>query len=186
MRFLETKLKGVILIEPDIFEDQRGIFLELYQAAKYTGGGIPVPFIQDNFSRSVRGALRGLHYQLKRPQGKLICVVEGAIFDVAIDIRRGSPTFGKWEGLELSSDNRRQVYIPPGFAHGFCVLSEAAGVLYKCTDIYSKQDERGIIWNDSTIGIDWPVANPLLSPKDRSYRTLAEGEAELPVYSQGA
>ena len=182
MRFIETELKEVILIEPDVHEDRRGFFLELYHAQKYAGGGIPCQFLQDNYSRSVRGALRGLHYQLKNPQGKLIVVVEGAIFDVALDIRRGSPSFGKWHGVELSAENTRQLYIPPGFAHGFCVLSEMAGVVYKCTNFYSPEDERGIIWNDQAIGIVWPVENPLLSLKDQSYKSLAECAAELPLY----
>ena len=183
MRFVETELKDVILIEPDVHEDRRGVFLELYHGQKYTAEGIPCRFLQDNYSRSVRGALRGLHYQLKNPQGKLIVVVEGAIFDVALDIRRGSPSFGRWHGVELSAENKRQLYIPPGFAHGFCVLSETAGVIYKCTNFYSPEDERGIIWNDQTLGIAWPVENPLLSLKDQSYKSLADCAAELPLYS---
>jgi dTDP-4-dehydrorhamnose 3,5-epimerase len=182
VRFVETELKGVILIEPDVHEDRRGCFLELYHGRKYASGGIALPFVQDNFSRSVRGTLRGMHYQLKRPQGKLIFVVEGATFDVAVDVRRGSPTFGKWQGVELSADNKRQFYIPPGFAHGFCVLSEAAGVVYKCTDFYLPEDERGIMWNDRAIGIAWPVSSPVLSPKDQSYKSLAESAADLPAY----
>ena len=184
MRFIEADLKGVIRIEPDVHDDRRGFFLELYHASKYAEAGIPCGFLQDNYSRSVRGTLRGLHYQLKNPQGKLIVVVEGAIFDVALDIRRGSPSFGKWSGVELSADNKRQLYVPPGFAHGFCVLSETAGVVYKCTDFYSPEDERGIIWNDPAIGIAWPVSNPLLSSKDQSYKSLSESKAELPVYRE--
>ena len=184
MRFIEADLKGVILIEPDVHEDRRGFFLESYHAQKYAEAGIPCGFLQDNYSRSVRGTLRGLHYQLKNPQGKLVFVVEGAIFDVAVDIRRGSPSFGKWSGVELSADNKRQLYIPPGFAHGFCVLSESAGLVYKCTDFYSPADERGIIWNDRALGIAWPVATPLLSPRDQSYKSLVESEAELPLYSE--
>lgn len=183
MRFLETELKGVILIEPDVFSDSRGYFLETYHEKKYTAGGIRGPFVQDNFSKSVRGTLRGLHYQLKETQGKLVTVIEGTVFDVAVDIRRGSPTFGQWVGLELSAENKRQLYIPPGLAHGFCVLSDTAGVAYKCTRFYSHQDERGIIWNDRTIGIRWPIADPLLSPKDRAYKPLAEMTDELPLYS---
>ena len=184
MRFIETKLKGVTLVEWDVHEDRRGFFLELYHALKYAQGGISLPFVQDNFSRSVRGTLRGLHYQLTRPQGKLICVVEGAIVDVSVDIRRGSPTFGQWLGVQLSVDNKRQLYIPPGFAHGFCVVSDAAGVVYKCTDFYSPEDEQGIIWNDPAIGIAWPISSPLLSPKDQSYKSLAESESELPMYGE--
>jgi len=183
VRFIETELNGVTLIEHDVFEDQRGFFFELYHARKYHDGGILPRFVQDNFSGSVRGVLRGLHYQVKNPQGKLIVVVYGAIFDVALDVRRGSPTFGKWHGVELSADKKRQLYVPPGFAHGFCVLSETAGVVYKCTDFYSAEDDRGIIWNDQAIGISWPVENPLLSLKDQSYKSLAESENELPVYS---
>lgn len=184
MRFIETTLKGVTLIEPDVFEDRRGLFFEMYHARRYTEGGIPPRFVQDNFSRSVRGTLRGLHYQLKNPQGKLIVVLSGAIFDVALDIRRGSPMFGKWHGVELSADNKRQIYIPPGFAHGFCVLSETASVVYKCTDFYSADDDRGIIWNDQAIGIAWPVHDPLLSPKDRAHKSLVESEADLPIYTE--
>lgn len=183
MRFIEADLKDVILIEPDAHEDRRGFFLELYHAQKFAEAGISCGFLQDNYSRSVRGTLRGLHYQLKNPQGKLVFVVEGAIFDVAVDIRRESPTFGKWLGVELSADNKRQLYIPPGFAHGFCVLSESAGLVYKCTDFYSPADERGIIWNDRALGITWPVATPLLSPKDQSYKSLADCAAELPLYT---
>ena len=184
MRFIETELKGVTLVEPDVREDRRGYFFELYHGQKYVNGGITLPFIQDNFSRSVRGTLRGMHYQLTRPQGKLICVVEGAIFDVSVDIRRGSPTFGQWQGVQLSVDNKRQLYIPPGFAHGFCVVSDAAGVVYKCTDFYSPEDERGIMWNDPAIGIAWPISSPLLSPKDQSYKSLAESESDLPIYGE--
>jgi dTDP-4-dehydrorhamnose 3,5-epimerase len=182
VRFLETELKGIILIEPDVFQDARGYFLETYHAKKYAQGGIPGPFVQDNLSRSVRGTLRGLHYQLRNAQGKLVMVSEGTVFDVAVDIRKGSPTFGKWLGVELSSENKRQLYIPPGFAHGFCVLSETASFYYKCTDFYSSQDERGIIWNDRTIGISWPVTQPLLSPKDQAYKSLTDMAAELPSY----
>lgn len=182
MKFSDTALAGVVLVEPDVFEDARGCFLETYHAAKYAKGGIAGPFVQDNFSHSVRGTLRGLHYQLRHAQGKLVTALTGRIFDVAVDIRKGSPTFGQWVGVELSGENRRQLYVPPGFAHGFCVLSETADVLYKCTDVYSPKDERGIIWNDPTIAIAWPVTDPLLSPKDRAYRTLREIEADLPVF----
>lgn len=182
MNFLDTKLPGVVLVEPDVFEDARGYFLETYHAAKYRQGGIPGSFVQDNLSHSVRGTLRGLHYQLPHAQGKLVMALAGRIFDVAVDIRKGSPTFGQWVGVELSGDNKRQLYIPPGFAHGFCVLSETADVLYKCTALYSPQDERGIIWNDPAIAIAWPVSDPLLSTKDRSYRTLAEMREALPAY----
>lgn len=184
MRFLEMDLKGVILVEPDVFRDTRGFFMETYHAKKYMEGGISGPFVQDNLSRSVRGTLRGLHYQLRNPQGKLVSVIAGAVFDVTVDIRTGSPTFGKWVSVELSADNRRQLYIPPGFAHGFCVLSETADMTYKCTDFYSPEDDRGIIWNDRRLGIPWPAIEPLLSPKDRSYKSLSEMTGELPVYQQ--
>lgn len=182
MKFVETELAGVVLIEPDVFNDPRGYFLETYHAGKYAGGGVAGPFVQDNFSHSVRGTLRGLHYQLKHAQGKLVMALAGRIFDVAVDIRQGSPTFGRWVGVELSGETRRQLYVPPGFAHGFCVLSETADVLYKCTDLYSPEDERGIIWNDPTLAIAWPVTDPLVSQKDRSYRTLREMHKDLPSY----
>jgi dTDP-4-dehydrorhamnose 3,5-epimerase len=182
VRFLETALNGVVLIELDVFPDPRGFFLEICHAKKYAEGGILEPFVQANFSRSSRGALRGLHYQLAHAQGKLVTVVEGTIFDVAVDIRRGSPTFGKHVGVELSVENKRQLYIPPGFAHGFCALSETVGVIYNCTDFYSPKDERGIIWNDPAIAISWPIAQPLLSPKDTAYKSLADMTADLPLY----
>jgi dTDP-4-dehydrorhamnose 3,5-epimerase len=182
VKFVETELAGVVLIEPDVFNDPRGYFLETYHAGKYADGGISGPFVQDNFSHSVRGTLRGLHYQLKHAQGKLVMALEGRIFDVAVDIRKGSPTFKRWVGVELSGENKRQLYIPPGFAHGFCVLSETADVLYKCTDLYSPQDERGVIWNDPALAIAWPIADPLVSQKDRGYRMLEEVHKELPSF----
>lgn len=184
MRVTETPLKGVMLVEVDVFPDPRGYFLEICHAKKYAASGVPGPFVQSNFSKSVRGTLRGLHYQIKHAQGKLVSVVEGRVFDVAVDIRKGSPTFGQWYGVELSVENRRQLYIPIGFAHGFCVLSETAGMIYNCTDFYSPQDERGIIWNDPDLGIAWPVSHPLLSAKDQSYKTLAEMAGELPAYGE--
>jgi dTDP-4-dehydrorhamnose 3,5-epimerase len=186
MKFTDTALKGVVLVEPDVFTDPRGYFLETYHAGRYAEGGIIGPFVQDNFSHSARGTLRGLHYQLKRAQGKLVMALEGRIFDVAVDIRRGSPTFGRWVGLELSGENKRQLYIPPGFAHGFCVLSDTADVLYKCTDIYSPKDERGIIWNDPALAIAWPVSSPLLSDKDRAYKRLSEMDGHLPLFRRPA
>ncbi len=182
MRFIEAELPGIIVIEPDVFEDSRGYFLETYHAKKYADAGISGPFMQDNFSRSVRGTLRGLHYQRSHPQGKLVSAVEGVVFDVAVDIRPGSPGFGKWFGMELSAENKRQVYIPAGFAHGFCVLSEVAAFTYKCTDVYVPQDEGGILWNDPAIAIPWPVAIPLLSAKDQAYKCLADIPlTDLPV-----
>ena len=166
-------IPGVLLIEPALFHDQRGLFCETYHAQRYADAGISERFVQDNFSRSVRGTLRGLHYQEPHAQGKLVMVVEGAVYDVVVDIRIGSPTFGTWQGVDLSSDNYRQLYIPPGCAHGFCVTSEQASVLYKCTEFYSPADERGIIWDDPALAISWPVTTPLLSPKDQAYGTLA-------------
>ncbi len=170
MKFIQTGLPGVLLIEPDVFRDARGFFLETFHARKYREGGIPYDFVQDNHSRSQRGTLRGLHAQLRRPQGKLVRAVKGEIFDVAVDIRKGSPTFGKWVGATLSEENFRQLFVPPGFAHGFCVLSEIAEVEYKCTDFYDKADEIGVLW--SSAGIDWPVKEPLLSAKDAALPRL--------------
>ncbi|MDE3019587.1 MAG: dTDP-4-dehydrorhamnose 3,5-epimerase [Nitrospirota bacterium] len=182
MRFIETALKGVVLIEIDVFPDERGHFFEISHAKKYAEGGIAAPFVQSNFSRSCRGTLRGLHYQLQQPQGKLVTVVEGTIFDVAVDIQVGSPTFGQYVCYELSVENKRQLYIPPGYAHGVCALTDTVGVVYNCTDFYSPKDERGILWSDPAIGIAWPVKQPLLSPKDAAYKTLADMAGELPVY----
>jgi dTDP-4-dehydrorhamnose 3,5-epimerase len=159
-------LPEVVVITPDVFRDPRGYFLETYHQGKYRAGAIEVAFVQDNLSRSVRGTLRGLHAQRRRPQGKLIRVTEGEIFDVAVDIRRGSPTFARWVGVRLSGETFRQVYVPPGFAHGFCVLSEVAVVEYKCTELYDPGDEIGVIWNDPDIDIQWPIADPTLSSKD--------------------
>lgn len=174
MRVTETALPGVLLIEPQVFRDTRGMFWETYHATRYAEAGIAQPFVQDNYSRSARHTLRGLHYQLSRPQGKLVWVIRGEVFDVAVDIRRGSAHFGRWIGLTLSEDRQTQMYIPPGFAHGFCVLSETADFAYKCTDFYDPSDEGGIIWNDPDLGIAWPVSSPVLSPKDRGFRTLSD------------
>ena len=154
----------MVLAEPDVFRDARGFFLETFHAKKYRDGGIPYDFVQDNHSRSQRGTLRGLHAQRTRPQGKLVRAVHGEIFDVAVDIRPGSKTFGKSVGVTLSGENFRQLFVPPGFAHGFCVVSETAEVEYKCTDFYDKSDEVGVLW--SSVGIDWPIREPLLSAKD--------------------
>ncbi|MBM3224264.1 MAG: dTDP-4-dehydrorhamnose 3,5-epimerase [Candidatus Tectomicrobia bacterium] len=167
-----TTLPGVYLIEPRIFPDQRGFFQETWQATRYAQAQIPGPFVQDNHAHSKQGALRGLHYQLKHPQGKLVWVVHGEVFDVAVDIRVGSPTFGRWLGVMLSGENHRQLYIPPGFAHGACVLSESADFLYKCTDFYTPGDEYGLRWNDPCLAITWPIITPILSDKDRQYPTL--------------
>ena len=183
MRFTATELPEVILVEPDVFRDQRGFFLETYHQRRYAEGGIGGPFVQDNHSRSVQGTLRGLHAQVRRPQGKLVRAVEGEMFDVAVDIRRGSPTFARWVGVTLSGDNFRQLYIPPGFAHGFCVLSNRVHVEYKCTDYYSPDHEMTVAWDDPEIGIAWPIAEPTLSAKDAAAPRLGEALDRLPVYA---
>jgi dTDP-4-dehydrorhamnose 3,5-epimerase len=186
VRFLPTDLPEVILVEPDVHRDSRGFFLETYHAAKYRDGGIALPFVQDNHSRSARGTLRGLHLQCRRhPQGKLVRVLAGEVFDVAVDVRRGSPTFGRWVGATLSGDNFRQLYVPPGFAHGFCVTGEMADVEYKCTDVYDRDDELTIAWNDPQIGIEWPVRQPTLSARDGSASHLADVMQRLPSFSVG-
>ncbi|HXL39643.1 MAG TPA: dTDP-4-dehydrorhamnose 3,5-epimerase [Myxococcales bacterium] len=172
MKFLETDLPGVLIVEPDVFRDPRGFFLETFHAARYRDGGIPYDFVQDNHSKSVRGTLRGLHAQRRRPQGKLVRAAQGEIFDVAVDIRPGSATFGKWVGARLSGESFRQMFVPPGFAHGFCVLSATAEVEYKCTDFYDRADEIGARWD--SVGIEWPIQDPLLSPKDAALPTLLE------------
>lgn len=172
MKVSTTPLPGVYRIEPRVFVDERGFFMETWQARRYTQAHIPVTFVQDNYSQSTYGTLRGLHYQLTYPQGKLVWVVQGEVFDVAVDIRRGSPTFGQWYGEILSGDNHRQLYIPAGFAHGFCVLSASVDFCYKCTDVYAPGDEYGLRWDDPRLGIAWPITTPLLSAKDRSYPTL--------------
>ena len=176
-------LPEVILIEPDVHQDGRGFFKETYQADRYEQHGVPSKFVQDNLSYSARsGVLRGLHYQLGHPQGKLVSVVQGEAFDVAVDIRRGSSTFGRWVGAILSSGNHQQLYIPEGFAHGFCVTSKTAVCLYKCTDYYAPAEERGIRWDDPLLKITWPVSNPLLSEKDQLYPTLDSiSKADLPA-----
>jgi len=181
MRFIPTNLPGVIIVEPQVFGDDRGFFMETYHAEKFREGGIAEPFVQDNHSRSVKGVLRGLHYQLPNPQGKLVRVVSGSVFDVAVDIRRGSPAFGKWTAVELSAENKRQLWIPAGFAHGFCVTSETAEVVYKCTTLYDGPNDRGIRWNDPSIGIEWPVTMPTLSKKDMDAPLLADASV-LPEY----
>jgi dTDP-4-dehydrorhamnose 3,5-epimerase len=183
MKVYPTRLQGVHLIEARIFTDPRGFFMETWHADRYRQAHIPGPFVQDNYSYSTRGVLRGLHYQLKHPQGKLVQVLQGEVFDVAVDIRHGSPTFGHWTGVILSGDNHRQLYIAPGFAHGFCVLSETAQFLYKCTDFYAPGDEYGLRWDDPALAIEWPVTTPLLAEKDRHYPTLSTVPRELlPVF----
>ena len=180
MKFVPAELAGVIVVEPDVHRDSRGYFLETYNAQKYKAGGVEGPFVQDNHSRSMAGTLRGLHLQLRRPQGKLIRVMEGEIYDVAVDVRRGSPSFGRWVGIRLSADNFKQCYVPQGFAHGFAVISPIAQVEYKCTDLYDPADEIGIAWNDPALAISWPVGQPFLSERDRRNPILAEVMDELP------
>lgn len=184
MKVIATELPGILLLEPQVFGDARGFFMETWQAARYREAGMPERFVQDNHSRSRRGVLRGLHYQLTQPQGKLVWVTRGAVFDVGVDIRRGSPNFGRWYGCVLDDLNHRQLYIPPGFAHGFCVLSEEADFFYKCTDYYHPSSERGIAWDDPEIGIAWPLRDGIaLSAKDQRNGPLAAQRPEdLPVY----
>ena len=167
-----TSLNEILIVEPSVFKDKRGFFIETYHQEKYQRAGITKVFVQNNYSHSIKGVLRGLHYQLDHPQGKLILVIRGAIFDIVVDIRYGSPTFGKWTGVYLSENNHHQLFIPEGFAHGFCVLSEQADVIYQCTDFYSPGDEYGIRWDDPEVGIDWPVQDPILSEKDAGYPFL--------------
>ncbi len=174
MEIIPTSISEVIVLAPPVFTDSRGYFLETYQQQKYAELGIPKPFVQDNQSYSTKNVLRGLHFQLRYPQGKLVRVTQGTVFDVAVDIRRNSPTFGKWHGEILSAENRRQMYIPENFAHGFCVLSDSAEFLYKCTDFYVPGDEAGLIWNDPQIGIKWPICAPILSSKDDQLPKLAD------------
>lgn len=166
MKATPLELPGLLLLEPKVFGDGRGFFMELYHEKRYAELGIPGPFVQDNYSRSAKGTVRGLHFQQPQAQGKLVQVLAGAVYDVALDVRRGSPTFGRWAAVELSAENRRQLWIPPGFAHGFCVLSDSADFHYKCTTLYAPETERCIAWNDPDLAIPWPVREPLLSGKD--------------------
>jgi len=174
MHVEETELDGVLLITPAVFSDDRGFFMETYNRDKAVENGLPAEFVQDNHSKSSHGVLRGLHYQYPLWQGKLVRVVQGEIFDVAVDIRAGSPTFGKWVGYYLSDENKQQLYVPPGFAHGFCVTSDTAEVVYKCTELYAPSDEASLLWNDPDIAIDWPVEEPVLSDKDMDAQRLAD------------
>ena len=179
MKFIKTKIPDVIIVEPRVFEDHRGFFMETWETRKFAGVGINADFVQDNHSKSVKGTLRGLHYQIKQPQGKLVQVIAGEVFDVAVDIRKNSPTFGKWVGILLTSDNKRQVWVPPGFAHGFYVLTETAEFTYKCTDFYAPEHERTILWNDKDLAINWPVKPGLpliLSEKDKAGISFKKAE----------
>jgi dTDP-4-dehydrorhamnose 3,5-epimerase len=184
MEKVPTALPGVVELRPKIFRDPRGFFLETYHREKFAELGITADFVQDNHSRSSRGTLRGLHYQLPHAQGKLCRVIEGEVLDVAVDIRVGSPTFGKWTSVVLSADHSNMIYVPAGFAHGFLTLSESAQFLYKCSDVYAPKDEHGIAWNDPDINIAWGIDNPLVSEKDARYTKLSEMPREfLPRYS---
>ncbi len=183
IRKLETNIPGVIVLEPQVFRDDRGFFLETYHQAQFAELGISDRFVQDNHSCSRRGTLRGLHFQLQRPQAKLCRVIRGEVRDVAMDIRRGSPTFGKWTSTILSAENMRQIYVPRGFAHGFVVLSDAADFLYKCSDFYDPASEQGVHWSDPQLAIDWGITDPIVSEKDGRYPRLEQmSPASLPVY----
>jgi dTDP-4-dehydrorhamnose 3,5-epimerase len=183
VQVVPTKLPGVVIIEPDVHRDGRGFLVETFHADRYRRHGIGGPFVQDNHSRSTGGTLRGLHLQHPHAQGKLIRVIAGVIFDVAVDVRRGSPTFGRWVGVTLSAENFRQCYVPAGFAHGFCVVGEIAEVIYKSTDVYDPASEIGIAWNDPSLAIDWPILTPTLSARDRANPILADIIDRLPEYS---
>lgn len=184
MNVIETGLPGALVLEPKVFPDPRGYFFETYNLKRYQELGITNEFVQDNMSYSVKGTLRGLHYQYPHSQAKLVQVLSGEVFDVAVDIRAGSPAFGQWFGITLSSENKKQLFIPKGFAHGFCVLSEHALFSYKCDDFYAPECEHGIIWSDPSLGIDWPVKEPVISAKDEKYPSLNDiPKNELPVYN---
>ena len=172
MKIINTKLPNVLILKPNVFRDNRGLFKEIYQINKYAKAGINYKFVQDNYSRSNKGVLRGLHYQKKKPQGKLVSCLFGAVYDVVVDVNPNSATFGKYIGIELSSENHYQLWIPPGYAHGFCVLSDTADFYYKCTDYYDKEDEYGIVWNDKELCIKWPTNRPTISRKDEMLPTF--------------
>ena len=179
MQFLPTEIPDVVIVALDVHRDDRGFFVESYHAAKFARGGIEARFVQDNHSRSVKGTLRGLHAQDRRPQGKLVRTLLGEIWDVAVDIRRGSPTFRRWVGVRLDADSFRALWVPAGFAHGFCVLSDVAEVEYKCTDVYDPEGQLTIAWDDPEIGVRWPIEQPILSPKDAAAPRLRDLEARL-------
>ena len=178
MNVTETKLAGVLIIEPKVFGDSRGFFKETFQAERYREAGIEYTFVQDNYSRSQKGVLRGLHFQIIKPQGKLVSCPKGAVFDVAVDIDPNSITYGQYVGVELTEENHKQLWVPPGYAHGFCVLSETADFQYKCTDYYDPSDEGGVIWNDPDVAIEWPITHPSLSSKDALLPTLTQLNAK--------
>lgn len=184
MKTISTELPGVILIEPQVFPDARGFFFESYHAERYAQAGITTAFVQDNHSCSVQGTIRGFHYQLRHPQAKLLRVIRGSVFDVAVDIRLGSPTFGRWVSVQLSAENKRQLFIPAGFAHAFCVTSEVAEVEYKSSESYVADDQHGVLWCDPTIAVPWPTAEPILSERDRAYLPLMADRHDLPAYQR--
>jgi len=184
LKFNPTSIPGVVLIDPDVHQDARGFFLESYQKEKFRAGGINAEFVQDNHSQSLKGILRGLHIQLEQIQAKLVRVTKGEIFDVLVDCRRGSPAFRKWEGFYLSADNFKQVYVPPGLLHGFCVMSDVAEVEYKCSNYYHPQSEITVMWNDPNLGIEWPIPNPVLSKKDQNGFKLNDVIGRFPVFKE--
>ena len=179
----KTDIPGVLIFSPKVYNDDRGFFMETYNKELYKDAGLGCHFVQDNYSHSTKGTLRGLHYQLPHTQGKLISVIWGEIFDVAVDIRKGSPTFGKWVGLSLSDKNRKQLFVPEGLAHGFCVISEKADVMYKCTDTYAPEADKGVLWSDPEIGIEWPIESSIISAKDEKLPLLSQvPDEQLPEY----
>ncbi len=184
MKVEPAPLKDVLIVRPDVFPDDRGRFMEIHREERYAAQGISTPFVQDNLSRSARGTLRGLHFQHPRPQAKLIQAIRGAVFDVVVDVRLGSPAFGRWFGLPLSAEDPCQHFVPEGFAHGFCALTDDALVLYKCSDVYVPECDAGILWSDPDLAVDWPVKDPLLSPKDRDLPRLRHVSKDaLPIYA---
>jgi len=179
VKFIPTEIPGVIIVEPDVFGDHRGFFMETWHADKFAEGGIDAKFVQDNHSRSSQGILRGLHYQIEQPQGKLVRVLSGEVFDVAVDLRRNSPAFGKWFGMYLNDTDKKMLWVPPGFAHGFYVVSEQADFFYKCTELYAPEHERAILWDDPDLAIDWPIIDgqePILAPKDKTAPFFKDAE----------
>jgi len=179
LNVIKGKLDGILILEPKVFGDERGFFIESYNSAKFAEIGINLDFVQDNHSRSAKGVVRGLHYQINPGQDKLVRVVKGEVFDVVVDVRRSSPTFGEWESFYLSEENKRQVFVPKGFAHGFCVISDMADFVYKCSEYYSPADERGILWNDSDLGIEWPQKGTIISPRDQKLPLLKDTDNDF-------